>query len=784
MSSSPAINPAPPPPSRVHLTFEKPMGRMVDASYALKLLHGADYELPVTNRFQRETYRMSQAHSLKLRLWIDDNQEGIALIVAITTFPWFHPKDCQPILELIAPGTCLTYGYWDHQEREWVLTNSAFEIKGSSTIFLRLSHVRNCIGGPRPKRRLSDVSVDTPSPIRIRGASSSAQPKILPLKLKLQSLDAISISSDEDSVSPIEDYGSDELEFVTPTPTPKLVPTTAPATSTTVAPSTFPLKYACDMDQGFKAMSLATSGTVATKFVTAFNTTFHSTTYYKHCGVWAGVDEDTLTSYLSCTAISEYLMGYKTRTRQQNGAYPSLFSSHSSISHVLRIHNNVRALRPTPKNFEQAVEAITKQQGLLVNWRGIVHGEGPLTRVDLKLREFLRKGIMKLPEAQAHLLPQDQDLSSSPLTQILSSDGLGVDGQPLRAPTPTPQEAFKQWTGTEEEYQDHINVYWDILVYGIVILLYKPRHFFGLTVVYLDPLGDVKKYDPKVIVFSRMETEQYLLYRFNELDLTELIHYTGVPKVAKEVPSDAGSDEDEVEYDLAELEEEHVTVSVRTQELLLNFIVNNPLFISATDTYKIRWMLAGHLNQNLFALCTHDPDATPQLEWAPDVGKDHTLPAIGPADALRIVLIIDCYDPPIVSEAEKINRLIVIYLKKRYNEDPIISEIQQVNADRLQKHLGRSPRCWATWVAAVGGIDKRTSGSITVDGRRRTINKTHISRLVNTRPDWVTKVLRAHEIITGDNFLAEGQTFLEAVEPILGIDKFLAKIEMFEQRAD
>ncbi|KAJ7439737.1 hypothetical protein B0H11DRAFT_1934313 [Mycena galericulata] len=140
----------------IPFTYEKPMGRMVDTSYALKILHG-DHELPITDHFTREVYRKSQVNSMKARLWLQNGQEAVTLVLAVPHFPWFNPKD--------------SYGYWD--DAEWVLTNTAIEIKGgSTTIFLRLAQVTDCVGGPRAKRRLSDALVHTPSPIRVRNNKS------------------------------------------------------------------------------------------------------------------------------------------------------------------------------------------------------------------------------------------------------------------------------------------------------------------------------------------------------------------------------------------------------------------------------------------------------------------------------------------------------------------------------------------------------------------------------------------------------------------------------------
>jgi hypothetical protein len=89
-----------------------------------------------------------------------------AVVLEVTVFGrWFHPKDSETIVSLAHPYTCASYGYWSGDK--WIIKDSPIEIVDLSiTIYLRLLHVTNCVGGPRPKRRLSNAH--TPSPIRFR----------------------------------------------------------------------------------------------------------------------------------------------------------------------------------------------------------------------------------------------------------------------------------------------------------------------------------------------------------------------------------------------------------------------------------------------------------------------------------------------------------------------------------------------------------------------------------------------------------------------------------------
>jgi hypothetical protein len=138
------------------------MGRMVDVSYAMKVQRG-DHELVSGDRFQRETYRKAHINAMNIRLWLEvqflchyfyigsqnlqNGQQGLPLTIDIPTFPYFHPKDSEPILSLAAPHTLTTYSYW--AKDEWITTNTAIELlDAKSTILLRLPHITECLGGP------------------------------------------------------------------------------------------------------------------------------------------------------------------------------------------------------------------------------------------------------------------------------------------------------------------------------------------------------------------------------------------------------------------------------------------------------------------------------------------------------------------------------------------------------------------------------------------------------------------------------------------------------------
>ncbi|KAK6992765.1 hypothetical protein R3P38DRAFT_2801913 [Favolaschia claudopus] len=152
---------------------------------------------------------------LNIHLWLQDDVEPIVL-AASSSGHWFHPKDSPVITSLIAPLSCLTYGYW--ARNRWVLTDGPIEIDDPSlTVYLRLEHVSSCPSGPRSKRSRShsdetDIPDATPTPTPTLASTTvtktSRCPAISPLKLVTKqivpraSAEVISLSSgDEESGS-------------------------------------------------------------------------------------------------------------------------------------------------------------------------------------------------------------------------------------------------------------------------------------------------------------------------------------------------------------------------------------------------------------------------------------------------------------------------------------------------------------------------------------------------------------------------------------------------------
>ncbi|KAJ7730369.1 hypothetical protein DFH07DRAFT_781639 [Mycena maculata] len=224
-------------PTLIPFTYEKPMACMVDVSYALKLQHG-DHETAVSDHFQREVYWKAQVNTVKARVWLETDGESITVILTVPTFPWFHPQDCPLLISLldsINRADWSTFGYWDPADG-WVITDAPIEIKDAQSIL--------CLRLPERSQLITPASVDDTNDSDIE----------IPMILQE-----------------------------------RLLPVQLPANSK----SKFPLKYAYQMDQGFTAMAVATTGNVQQKFVEAFGVPWTRSSYYTHLDIWSTMRMDS-----------------------------------------------------------------------------------------------------------------------------------------------------------------------------------------------------------------------------------------------------------------------------------------------------------------------------------------------------------------------------------------------------------------------------------------------------------------------------------------------------------
>ncbi|KAJ7116820.1 hypothetical protein C8R43DRAFT_1112902 [Mycena crocata] len=265
--------------TQIPFTYERPLAKAIDPSYAAKTLRG-DHDPTFHDPTLRNTYRRDTP--LTIYWWIQDDTEAVTLKVSAPAYPWFDPKLCETLRELIGIDNCLRYVYWDGHH--WVYTDVAVKIKGGKhELYARSRDVTKCIGGPEPtsKRRLSDDPLETPTPSRTR-LSTSKHPIISPLKYpnnSQESSSVISLSSDESNIQDFPEITS--------------APSLSTSSETRIWKGHFPMKYAIDMDNGFRAMELLNGG-VPKNFEDTFDARFVRGTYYAHHKPWEAMREHKL----------------------------------------------------------------------------------------------------------------------------------------------------------------------------------------------------------------------------------------------------------------------------------------------------------------------------------------------------------------------------------------------------------------------------------------------------------------------------------------------------------
>ncbi|KAJ6470269.1 hypothetical protein C8R47DRAFT_1222649 [Mycena vitilis] len=477
----------------VPLILAKPMGRMVDAVFAHKFLEG-DHEIATTDHFQRELYRKSQVNSMKVRLWMQNGADAVTLVIALPHFPYFHPKDCQPIVSIAKNDTCVTYGYWDTDE--WILTETPMVIKGGTTVlFLRLHNVTDCVGGPLPKRRLSDASFHTPTPTRAR--IEGQRPNISPL--------SYNIIPAKDSIISLSSDSEGEEVVPNKSPSSRLRPAESASPSKTSTQPKFPLEYACDMHAGFVAMKAERTGSIPQKFTAAFKVAWVSSTYYTHFNAWNDMDKEAREYAVQCRHNVGGDWGAKSQHQVAGGK--GLKVEH--LRHLLRIHLKKGALRPTPLQYEDAAQLIADNESFGVNWTYVLHQTGPHTAVDVKMAEFYARKVI-VPPPDIDLEPPSSPLTEDPDVPMEAETRV----QNIRMPTPMPTTRCTVWRGTSEELDRDPTILWKMLSF--------------------DAGSDVKTMDPRVVVVNQLDDEENMVKRYHHLDLTDIIQYHGLTRPGHE----------------------------------------------------------------------------------------------------------------------------------------------------------------------------------------------------------------------------------------------------------
>jgi hypothetical protein len=95
--------------------------------------------------------------------------------------------------------------------------------------------------------------------------------------------------------------------------------------------------------------------------------------------------------------------------------------------------------------------------------------------------------------------------------------------------------------------------------------------------------------------------------------------------------------------------------------------------------------------------------------------------------------------------------LILEYLKDEYGQNRYVKEIQKINADRKEKHKGRTPLCWGNWLGILEVIEN-DSGSVPDDHRTdaagKRVTKDHIGAFLGASSGWVSSCFAANKKLT------------------------------------
>ncbi|KAJ7688214.1 hypothetical protein B0H16DRAFT_1487412 [Mycena metata] len=433
------------------------------------------------------------------------------------------------------------------------------------------------------------------------------------------------------------------------------------------------------------------------------------------------------------------------------------------LRELLRAFFELDKLKNSPKLFKDGVDQIINQPNLLVNWAWVVKPQGSGSRVDIKIRELYLANRLRLP-----MKTQQSGIPKSILTAEASDP-------PQRPPTPAPEKRLLQWEGPLEDFPQ---VYRDFMRY--------------------DPQNDVKLHDPRICVINTLghRNGTYSMKRFHNTDeWWTMTNYEGQLRIDL-TPEQRGSERRPEYYD-----PDSFAVSLMTRELV-QFVVGKE-GLTPDTAFVVRLGVPRFPDPLMLALYTHDPDQVPRGTWADDVDKEHTFPAIGPENALRIVLYIlplevevwvvcclerdlmDLQPKPQLTGPARIRALVVDYLLGEYGENETIVKMRKVNSSKVEKHKGRTAKCWSTWASVLAFIldqEEYVPKTHITDAAGKKVSNEHLGSLVHCSGPWVGQVLSAHKDVkkaTAKN--KKGfRDFIDDAEKLFGITTFREQLEKFK----
>jgi hypothetical protein len=134
---------------------------------------------------------------------LQDGKPPLDFTVPVPQYPWFHPKDCAVISEVIGPSNCTIYGAF--VAGHWTITSLAQNVKIGVVLNLRSRDITHCPGLDDLVEESSEVSKRSTkiSPQkRMRSISNvNAESSRAAVRVKFEEDEVIVISSDEECVT-------------------------------------------------------------------------------------------------------------------------------------------------------------------------------------------------------------------------------------------------------------------------------------------------------------------------------------------------------------------------------------------------------------------------------------------------------------------------------------------------------------------------------------------------------------------------------------------------------
>ncbi|KAF8205817.1 hypothetical protein K438DRAFT_524116 [Mycena galopus ATCC 62051] len=296
--------------------FAGPYGRMVPPDYGLKLAN-KDFSISPSPS-KGALHRQAARTTIKLRLWHEDGEPPIDFSICIppNAFPWFHPKDYDEITEVLRGLPLERFALLSmpshllestpKSEDQWVIHSHDIQVKADATLCICKLSVRVCKSLRKEKRPFNwNNGRDN-----ISGSSASPSPtkkrRLQPLPVSYDHVFETDPSSSHQTIEPLDLTGllrmptpqkaqDDAVSYSPPaSPTPRRKKLSK---STSEEEISFPLSYACNMDQLFTKLAALNTGTNEQKFAKVFaplGLSYVSSTFSDNYRAWNYGNKDLI----------------------------------------------------------------------------------------------------------------------------------------------------------------------------------------------------------------------------------------------------------------------------------------------------------------------------------------------------------------------------------------------------------------------------------------------------------------------------------------------------------